>query len=59
MVMLAAICALWLTRVVFQIIYPQDSIKPVLQYGMLAAFVAVCLCYIISFCIMVAQKFEP
>ena len=48
MVILAAPCILWLTRVVFQVIYPQGSLYPGLQYGMLSAFVIVALCYIIS-----------
>ena len=48
MVMLAASCILWLTRVAFQVIYPQGSLYPGLQYGMLSAFVIVALCYLIS-----------
>lgn len=55
-VMLAATCILWLTRLVFQLIYPQGSINPVLQYGMLSAFIIVNLCYIISLWLMVSQK---
>ena len=55
-VMLAATCILWITRLVFQIIYPQGSMNPVLQYGMLSAFIIVSLCYIISLYIMVSQK---
>jgi len=53
-VMLAATSILWITRVVFQIIYPQGSINPILQYGMLSAFIIVSLCYIISLYIMVS-----
>jgi hypothetical protein len=49
-VMLAATCILWVTRSVLQLIYPQGSISPVLQYGMLSAFI------IVSFLIMVSQK---
>jgi hypothetical protein len=55
-VMLAATCILWITRVVFQLIYPQGSISPVLQFGMLSAFIIVSLCYIVSLLIMVSQK---
>lgn len=55
-VMLAATCILWLTRLVFQLVYPQGSINPVLQYGMLSAFIVINLCYLISLCIMVAIK---
>jgi hypothetical protein len=55
-VMLAATCILWMTRVAFQLIYPQGSMNAVLQYGMLSAFIIVSLCYIISLYIMVSQK---
>lgn len=55
-VVLSATCILWITRVVFQVIYPQGSISPVLQYGMLSAFIIVSLCYIVSLLIMVSQK---
>ena len=56
-VMLAATCMLWLTRVVLQLVYPQGSINPVLQYGMLSAFILVSLCYIISLMIVLFHKF--
>ncbi len=56
MVMVAATSILWLTRVVFQVIYPQGSLYPGLQYGMLAAFILVFLCYAVSLMILVAQK---
>jgi len=46
-VMLAATCILWLTRVALQVIYPQGTLYPALQYGMLSAFVIVTLCYAI------------
>jgi len=46
-VMLAATCVLWLTRVALQVIYPQGTLYPGLQYGMLSAFVIVTLCYAI------------
>jgi hypothetical protein len=55
-VILAATCILWITRAVFQLIYPQGSISPVLQYGMLSAFIIVSLCYIVSLVIIVSQK---
>jgi len=54
-VMLAATCILWLTRVVFQVIYPQGSMSPLLQYGMLSAFIIVSLCYIVSLYIVVSR----
>lgn len=55
-VFLAATCVLWVTRVVFQFIYPQGSANPVLQYGMLLAFIVVLLCYASSLGIMVSRK---
>ena len=55
-VMLAATCILWLTRVTFQVIYPQGTLYPGLQYGMLSAFVIVTLCYLISLIHLLFQK---
>jgi hypothetical protein len=54
-VMLAATCILWLTRVAFQVIYPQGSVSPLLQYGMLSAFIILSLCYVVSLYIVVTQ----
>lgn len=55
-VMLAATCILWLTRLVFQLVYPQGSINPLLQYGMLSAFIVVTLCYTISLYFIASQQ---
>ena len=55
-VMLTATCILWLTRVIFQVVYPQGSLYPHLQYGMLSAFVIVTLCYLISLLIVLFQN---
>jgi hypothetical protein len=55
-VVLAATCILWLTRVAFQVIYPQGSLYPGLQFGMLSAFVIVSLCYIIALISILSQK---
>lgn len=55
-VVLAVTCILWLTRLLFQLIYPQGTINPLLQYGMLSAFVIVNLCYLIPLWFMVSQK---
>ena len=55
-VFLAATCVLWMTRVVFQLVYPQGSANPVLQYGMLSAFAVVFLCYAISVFIVASGK---
>ncbi len=56
MVLLGATCILWLTRLIFQIIYPQGSMNPVLQYGMLAAFIAITLCYVVALFLVITQK---
>ncbi|PKN98088.1 MAG: hypothetical protein CVU42_13385 [Chloroflexi bacterium HGW-Chloroflexi-4] len=55
-VLLTATCILWMTRLVFQIIYPQGSINPALQFGMLAAFAVVTLCYLVSLGLILFQK---
>jgi hypothetical protein len=55
-VILAATCILWLTRVSFQVIYPQGSLYPGLQYGMLSAFVIITLCYLVSLLSMLFPK---
>lgn len=55
-VMLAATCVLWLTRLASQIIHPQGSINPLLQYGMLTAFVIITLCYMVSLYLIAVQE---
>lgn len=55
-VMLAATCVLWLTRLASQIIHPQGSINPLLQYGMLMAFVIITFCYMASLYLIAVQE---
>jgi hypothetical protein len=55
-VILVATSILWVTRSIFQLIYPQGSLYPGLQYGMLFAFLVISICYIIPLIIMVSQK---
>jgi len=55
-VMLSATCILWLTRVAFQLVYPQGSLYPGLQYGMLSAFVVIALCYLVPLLGMLFQR---
>jgi hypothetical protein len=55
-VMLVATSILWLTRSIFQLIYPQGSLFPGLQYGMLIAFTVISLCFIIPMIMMLSQK---
>lgn len=52
LVVLAATCALWLSRVALQLLYPQGTLYPGLQYGMLSAFLVVTLCYAIPLVIV-------
>ena len=54
--LLAATSILWLVRLVIQLRYPQGSINPLLQYGMLLAFSWVFFCYIISLCIIILKS---
>ena len=55
-VMLAATCVLWLTRLAFQLIYPQGTLYPLLRYGMLSAFIVISLCYLLSLFLVVSQR---
>ncbi len=55
-VLLSATTILWLTRLSFQLIYPQGSLYPGLQYGMLVAFAMITLCYLIPLLIIWLQK---
>lgn len=55
-VVLGATTALWLLRVVMQVVYPQGTINPALRYGMLAAFVVVLLCHLLSLAIVLKGR---
>jgi hypothetical protein len=55
-ILLGANCILWLTRLVLQVINPQGAIQPLLQYGMLSAFIVINLCYLFSLGMVVVQK---
>ncbi len=56
-VVLSATCILWVTRVVFQGVYPQGTINPVVRWGSLGAFISVSLCYAVSLFVLLAQYF--
>jgi hypothetical protein len=58
-VMLAATSVLWLTRVALQIIYPQGTLYPGLQYAMLLAFVIVTLCCRIPLISILLHRLPP
>ena len=55
-IMLSATSILWLIRSILQIIYPQGSLNPAIQYGMLALFIATFLCFLIPLFIIFSQK---
>jgi len=55
LVALGAACVLWMTRVAMQVVYPQGSMAPALQHGMLAAFVAVFACYAAALVLVVLR----
>jgi hypothetical protein len=54
-VILAVTCVLWITRSIFQIVYPQGTLYPGLQYGMLSAFLIITICYLASLFIILFQ----
>ncbi len=56
LVVLALTCLLWLCRVAMQVLVPQGSMAPSLQYGMLAAFTLIFSCYLVSFVIVLLTK---
>lgn len=56
MVMLSVSVILWATRTALQFIYPQGSQNPVLQYTMLAIFLAVFCCFLLSLLFVWMQK---
>ncbi len=55
-VMLALSSILWAVRCMMQIIYPQGSISPWLQYGMLSAFILIFACFFISLLLVIFIK---
>lgn len=55
-VLLLTTSILWLTRLLFQWFYPQGSLYPGLQYGMLIAFAMITLCHLIPLLIIWLQK---
>ena len=55
-VVLSVSVILWTTRLVLQIIYPQGSENPIIQYSMLSVFVLVFLCFLISTLIVSSKQ---
>ncbi len=55
-VMLTVTNILWAVRCLFQIIYPQGSYNPWLQYGMLSAFILILACFLIPLLLILFKK---
>lgn len=55
-VMLSISVILWGVRCLMQILYPQGSISPILQYGMLSAFMIVFICFLVSLLLVIFNK---
>jgi hypothetical protein len=47
-----SLALLWGIRVVLQIIWPQGSMTPAIQYGMLSTFIVVCVLFVTSSCMV-------
>lgn len=57
-VVIGAACLLWLTRVVMQIAFPQGTMNPFLQFGMLSAFILIFIVYSIAFGLVLKTAFS-
>lgn len=55
-VILGITSILWAVRSFLQIVYPQGSVNPVLQYGMLLAFISILICFLISLILVIFQN---
>ncbi len=54
-VMLSLSSILWAVRCFFQFVYPQGTIHPILQYGMLAAFILIFALFAVSLLLVVSN----
>lgn len=52
-VMLSVTSVLWIIRSALQLVNPQGSFNPAVQYGMLALFIVVTICFLVSLCIII------
>jgi hypothetical protein len=55
-VILSISSILWTARSVLQIIYPQGSQNPVIQYSMLFTFILVLVCFVVSLFLVLLKK---
>ncbi|MEX1375999.1 MAG: hypothetical protein AB1Z23_00865 [Eubacteriales bacterium] len=56
LVMFSISAFMWAVRCVMQIVYPQGSINPILQYGMLSAFIIIFASFVAPLISMIASK---
>jgi hypothetical protein len=55
-VILSISSILWMARCIFQIIYPQGSQNPAIQFSMLVIFILVFTCFVISLFLVLFKK---
>lgn len=55
-VLLSVSTVIWATRVVLQLVYPQGSANPVIQYSMLFSFILVFACFALSLYFLCLKK---
>jgi hypothetical protein len=55
-VILSISAILWTTRLILQIIYPQGSQNPAIQYSMLSVFIGVFICFSISLLLVLKNR---
>jgi hypothetical protein len=56
LVVLAATCILWSTRVLMQIAYPQGSMNAILQHGLLLVFTLVLACHAVALVLVLLDR---
>lgn len=54
-VILSVSSILWTTRLILQIVYPQGSQNPIIQYSMLLTFMLVLVCFALSLCLVLKE----
>ena len=57
-IVLGAASILWLSRIALQVLRPQGTMNPVVQYSMLGAFVLAFLCHLVPLCAVLAGRVE-
>lgn len=55
-VLLSISVILWMTRIILQLVYPQGSQNPVIQYSMLITFLVVFIFFLVSLVLLFKKK---